>query len=183
MARAIRSQRRTLTKRVAQRVAAASLGVCLALQPVLATPPTEGVHFVYYTLTIDPDSTDRVQIRLPTAFEYEEDTQISRATRSPSVFIFMDATYDPNATSGWHYHPGIVLNTVVDGQVDWYDGNCVRHVLKKGDHFVEGNRVVHKVYNHTTAPARMIQAFIITKGVTFKIDTPAPSCAAALGLN
>jgi quercetin dioxygenase-like cupin family protein len=170
-------------KRAAHKLTTASLVLFFIVQPAVATPPTEGVHFVYYTLTIDPDASERVQIRLPAAFEYEEDAQISRATRSPAVFIFMDATYEPKATSGWHYHPGIVLNTVVDGQVDWYDGNCVRHVLKKGDHFVEGNRVVHKVHNSTGAPARMIQTFIITKGLTFKIDTPAPSCATALGLN
>ena len=170
-------------KGTARKLATASLALLLALHPVLATPPTEGVHFVYYTLTIDPDAADRVQIRLPPGFEYEEDAPISRATRSPSVFIFMDTTYDPKANSGWHYHPGIVLNTVVDGQIDWYDGNCVRHVLRKGDYFVEGNRVVHKVLNSTSAPARMIQTFIITKGLTFKIDTSTPPCAAALGLN
>jgi quercetin dioxygenase-like cupin family protein len=170
-------------KGTARKLATACLAVLSALQPVLATPPTEGVHFVYYTLTIDPDATDRVQIRLPKAFEYEEDALISRTTRSPSVFLFMDTTFDPNANTGWHYHPGIVLNTVVDGQLDWYDGNCVRHVLKRGDYFVEGNRVLHRVGNSTATPARVIQAFIITKGITFKIDAPAPSCAAALGLN
>jgi quercetin dioxygenase-like cupin family protein len=177
------SRRRLKPTTLERTPAALCCAVLFGQTPALATPPTEGVHFVYYTLTIDPDSTDSVQIRLPTSFEYEEDAAIGHASRSPSVFIFMDATYDPNANSRWHYHPGIVLNTVVDGQFDWYDGNCVRHVIKKGDHFLEGDRVVHKVFNSTTTPTRMIQTFIITKGLTFKIDAPTPACAATLGLN
>lgn len=160
-----------------------SLGVFPCPVPGLATPPTEGVHFVYYTLTIDPDAVDRVQFRLPATFEYEEDATIGRATRSPSIFIFMDTTFAPNANTGWHYHPGLVLKTVVDGQLDWYDEKCRRHILKRGDYFVEDFRVIHRVGNSTATPARVIQSFIIAKGVTFKIDAPAPSCAAALGLN
>jgi quercetin dioxygenase-like cupin family protein len=178
-----RSRPDPAVKRPGRRLATACLAVLLSLQPVLATPPTEGVHFVNYTLSIDPDATDRVQIRLPAALEYEEDAPISRATRSPSVFVFEDNTFDPNANTGWHYHPGIVLVTMSDGQLDWYDANCVRHIRKAGDFFVENNRQVHLVRNSTSTPARQILTFIIAKGLTFKIPVPAPACAAALGLN
>jgi len=177
-----RSSARRVMQGVARELAAVFLAVLLGLRPVMATPPTGRIQFDYYTMTIDPDATDRVQIRLPKAFEYEEDALISRTTRSPSVFLFMDLTTYPNYDTGWHYHPGVVLFTVVSGEVDWYDGNCVRHVLKRGDHYVENNRALHWLGNSSTAPARLILTFIIKKGITYKIDAPAPSCAAALGL-
>ena len=155
----------------------------LAPQHIFATPPSNtGVRFVNYTLTIDPDATDRVQIRLPEALEYEEDAPMSRGTRSPSVFIFEDNTFDPGANTGWHYHPGILLVTIVEGSVDWYDVKCQKHVRKAGDFFMEHDREIHELRNNGSVPARFIITFIIAKGLTFKISAPAPPCAVVLGL-
>jgi quercetin dioxygenase-like cupin family protein len=162
---------------------AAMLAILGVTERGSATPPSNtGVRFVNYTLTIDPDATDRVQITLPAALEYEEDASRSRNTRSPSVFIFEDNTIDPGGNTGWHYHPGIVLATVVAGSVEWYDSRCVKHVYKAGDFFRENDRAVHEQRNVTTTPARLIITFIVAKGSTFKISAPAPACAAALGL-
>lgn len=152
--------------------------------PAIATPPSNtGVRFVNYTLTIDPDATDRVQIRLPEALEYEEDAPIGHGTRSPSVFIFEDNSFDPGGNTGWHYHPGILLVTMVEGSVDWYDARCQKHVRKAGDFFMERDREIHELRNSGSGPARLIITFVIAKGLTFKISAPAPPCAAALGLN
>jgi quercetin dioxygenase-like cupin family protein len=164
-------------------VKAATSAILLAAGPALATPPSDtGLRFVNYTLTIDPDATRRVKVSLPPALEYEEDAVISHGTRSPSVFVFEDNVFDPNASTGWHYHPGIVLATVAEGSVDWYDGSCTKHVRKAGDFFTESDHAIHFVRNSNSVPARLIITFIISKGVTFKISTPAPACAAALGL-
>jgi hypothetical protein len=64
-----------------------AFGAALAILAVSAladaTPPSQtGIHLVNYTLSIDPDSTDRVRISLPAALEFEEDAPISRGTRS-----------------------------------------------------------------------------------------------------
>jgi quercetin dioxygenase-like cupin family protein len=148
-----------------------------------ATPPSDtGVQIVNYTLTIDPDATDRVQIRAPRTVEYEEDVPISHGTRNPSTFVFQIYTAHPNSNTGWHYHPGIVLATVAEGSVDWYDGSCTKHVRKAGDFFMEGDREIHEVRNGNSVPARLIMTFIIAKGLTYKIPVPAPRCAATLGL-
>jgi quercetin dioxygenase-like cupin family protein len=151
---------------------------------ILATPPSNtGVHFVNYTLTIDPDATDRIQIRLPEALEDEEDAPMSHGTRSPSVFLFEDNSFDPGGNTGWHYHPGMLLETVVAGSIDWYDANCQKHIRKAGDFFVENGWEIHEVRNSGSVPARFLITFIIAKGLNFKVSSPAPSCAAALGLN
>jgi quercetin dioxygenase-like cupin family protein len=164
------------------KAAAVAMALCCGAAAALATPPTGELHFVRYTLTIDPDAADRVQIGLPAALELDEDAALSHDTRNPSVFLFEDITYDSNADTGWHYHPGIVLSSVVDGQVEWYDADCVPHVHKQGDFFVERNRQVHFVRNNTGTSARLIQTFIIAKGLPYKISVVAPRCAAALGL-
>jgi hypothetical protein len=66
-----------------------------------ATPPSNsGVQIVNYTLVIDPDAADRLQIRLPESVEYEEDISINHGTRSPSSFVFQVYTADPDSNTG-----------------------------------------------------------------------------------
>jgi quercetin dioxygenase-like cupin family protein len=147
-----------------------------------ATPPAGEHRSVDYTLVIDPDAADRVQINLPAATEYEEDVPTSHGTRSPSVFVFQDTTINPHGDTGWHYHPGIVLVTVAAGSFEWYDAKCTKHVRTAGEFFMESDQL-HYVRNVSPVPSRMIITFIIAKGLTNKIYAPAPACAAALGLN
>jgi hypothetical protein len=35
----------------------------------------------------------------------------------------------------WQYHPGMLLATVADGSIKWYDARCTPHVRKAGDFF------------------------------------------------
>jgi hypothetical protein len=146
-----------------------------------AAPPTVS-HVINYALAVDPDATDRLQISLPAASEYVEDVQTTHGTRSPSVFLFQDLTLLPNDNTAWHFHPGIVLITVAEGSVDWYDAKCIKHVHSAGDFFMESDQL-HYVRNSGPAQTRMIITYVIEKGVTSKIYAPAPPCAAALGLN
>jgi hypothetical protein len=73
------------------------------------------------------------------------------------------------------------LITVAEGTVDWFDTNCTNHQRKAGDFFMETDQP-HFVRNSSAAPARLIITYIIAKGLTFKIYSPPPACAAALGL-
>ena len=148
----------------------------------LATPPSAaGLHFVNYTLVIDPDAVDRVQLNLPGAADYEEDAPITHRTRSPAVFVFQDFTLLPEGNTGWHYHPGKVLITIAKGSVEWYDSKCQRQVRSEGDFFTETDQV-HFLRNSSSEPARLFLTFIISKGLTNKIYADAPPCAKALGL-
>ena len=170
-----------MTKTIVTTAAASLLLGVAAL--AFGTPPSEtGVQSPNYALVIDPDATDRVQINLPAASEYEEDAPISHGTRSPSIFVFQDTTLDQNANTGWHYHPGLVLITVAAGSLEWYDAKCTKRVHAAGDFFTESDQL-HYVRNVNSVPMRMIITFIIAKGLTNKIYAPAPPCAAALGLN
>jgi len=147
----------------------------------LAGPPAGIGATTNYALVIDPDATDRVQINLPAA-EYEEDATVRHETRSPSVYIFQDYRMNPNANTGWHVHHGLVLITIADGSVEWYDGQCAKQVRVAGDFFTESDQL-HFVRNVSAAPARLILTFIVAKGEPNKIFKPAPPCAAALHLD
>jgi hypothetical protein len=164
--------------------------VCLGLavcpgfaERASATSPSDtGVGLSNYTLVIDPDATDFVRINLPGPSEHEEDAPLSHGTRSPSVFLFQVYTAQPNSSTGWHYHPGILLVTVADGSVDWYDASCIRHVRKAGDFWIENDRELQGVRNSSSVAARLIITFIIAKGLTYKISASAPPCAKTPGL-
>ena len=150
--------------------------------PVTACAQAAGYYkWFNYTLVIDPDSPERVQINLPTASGYEEDAPITHGTRSPAIFMFQDWTVYPNGNTGWHYHPGSLLITVAEGTVDWFDMACNKHVRKPGEFFTEDSEP-HFVRNSSAAPARLIITYVIAKGLTFKIYSPAPPCADKLGL-
>ncbi|HWZ62473.1 MAG TPA: cupin domain-containing protein [Steroidobacteraceae bacterium] len=153
----------------------------LTLQPVLATPPSGEAATGRLTLRIDPDASDRLQPDLESITV--EDTPLGHSSRVPSVLRFNVVSYPTNAHSGWHYHPGISLVTVLDGVIEWYDANCVSHVHGVGDQFVERDRAVHMVRNDASTPARIIVTFIIAKGLPPRVSVPAPPCAAALGLH
>jgi hypothetical protein len=43
-------------------------------------------------------------------------------------------------STGWHMHPGIVLVTIEDGSVEWYDAKCLKHIHKAGDFFTEDDQ-------------------------------------------
>jgi hypothetical protein len=158
------------------------LGFFLLPSHSLAQQPRMYGDYVNYTLVVDPDFAEQIQIKPATA-DYEEDALLQRDTRSPAVFVFQDDVLYPEANSGWHYHPGIVLATVVEGVVEWYNGDCEKHVRKSGESFTEADHVLHFVRNVSQAPARIVFTFVVAKGQTNKSYNPAPACAKPLGLD
>jgi hypothetical protein len=154
--------------------------VIIGFQCAAFAGPSSGTTYVNYTLVLDPDSADPLQIDLP-ANEIEENISVGHDTRSPSVFVFQDYTMNKDTNTGWHIHHGVVLITIAEGSVEWYDTNCALHVRRAGDFFTESDQL-HYVRNVGSAPARLIITFVIAKGETNKIYKPAPPCAAARGL-
>jgi quercetin dioxygenase-like cupin family protein len=175
------ARRARMRKKGAHKCAAAFLAALLGLQPVLATPPSNEVATGRFTLVLDPDSADRLQLGLEDV--PVEDALMSHLTRSPSVLRFNIVGYPPKGQSGWHYHPGLSLVTVLDGVIDWYDASCVRRAYKSGEFFIEGNRQIHLAGNSGSIPARMVVTHIIAKGLPPRVSVAAPPCAAALGLH
>lgn len=164
-------------------VAATTLGAGIA-GLALATPI---VGLVFATI-LSTGSTDReinahAQVAIPaTATTSAVDFEAQLETEGPSTFISQDVSYMPGGHTGWHSHPGILLISVTEGSLEWYDANCKRHVYNSGDSFTE-NAQLHYVRNVGDVNNRLMVTYVLAKGQPRRIDRPAPTCAAALGLD
>src|SRR5262249_22020167 len=46
-----------------------------------------------------------------------------------SEFYYQDFAMRPGGRTGWHSHPGLLLITVKEGSVDWYDKDCKKRAF------------------------------------------------------
>ena len=99
----------------------------------------------------------------------------------PSEFYFQDLVIGPGGRSGWHSHPGVLLITVKEGSVDWYDKDCAKHSYGAGQSFTESAEA-HNVLNPGSGNAHLLIAYIVKQGEPRRIEAPQPQCAEALGL-
>jgi hypothetical protein len=76
----------------------------------------------------------------------------------------------------------MLVFTVVNGTIEWYDANCNKVVYNTGDTFTE-NTATHYFRNVGASPMQGMATYLLAKGQPRRIDQPAPSCAAALGIN
>ena len=121
--------------------------ICLTAFTVWATP---GGGFLFNIIlsrgTIATDVHEHVVIKTNAAdsspalnSDREEDWSVKLKTRGPSDFAVQDVALSTGGFSGWHYHPGLLLTTVTEGSVEWYDVNCGVHVYETGESFTENN--------------------------------------------
>src|ERR1700687_3843855 len=155
----------------------------------LATPIV-GLNFnnILAFGTINTEVLDRARVALPLVVgqerereEEDNDWSAKLTTSGPSNFIVLDGSYFPGGHTGWHSHPGILLLTVTEGSIEWYNSNCEKTVYNVGDSLTE-NTQVHYFRNVGSVNARVMATFVIAKGQPRRIDQPAPACATALGL-
>jgi quercetin dioxygenase-like cupin family protein len=87
----------------------------------------------------------------------------------------------PGGRTGWHSHPGLLLITLKDGSVDFYDKDCGKHTYTAGQSFTEGAEP-HNVVNSGSGNARLLVAYIVKSGEPRRIEDPQPRCGEALQL-
>jgi quercetin dioxygenase-like cupin family protein len=98
-----------------------------------------------------------------------------------SEFYVQELVVAPNGYTGWHSHPGLLLITVKDGLVDFYDKNCAKRVYTAGQSFIEAAEP-HNAVNPGSNNARLFVAYIVKKGQPRRLEAPQPKCGEALGL-
>lgn len=88
------------------------------------------------------------------------------------------ATILPGGNSGWHEHPGIVLVTVKEGTVTFYDETCSATIHATGTSFVEvagdGPGLARNESASVTAIVNV--TYIVPTGAGLKIDTLVAPC-------
>jgi quercetin dioxygenase-like cupin family protein len=99
-------------------------------------------------------------------------------THGASDLYVVDNKLAPNATTGWHSHPGPSFIFVVAGTVTNHEGGpgCPSHAYSAGSGFVDaGGDDVHMLSNETAAPAETIAVQFLPEKAARRLDMPAPA--------
>lgn len=77
---------------------------------------------------------------------------VSNLPQDASTVIFAKVTWAPEGTSGWHTHPGPVIVSVADGQLDLInERDCVVRTYSAGEAFIDpGQGNIHIASNPST---------------------------------
>ena len=99
-------------------------------------------------------------------------------TKGDSDVYVVRNTVQPGGQSGWHYHPGPSLVTVVQGTATFYDGDdptCTPEVFEVGtgviDDSVDADHV-HLLRNEGTVPLITVTFQIVSAGAPRRVDAP-----------
>jgi len=107
------------------------------------------------------------------------DWMVSIEDKGQSEFYFQEVVTRPGGRSGWHSHPGILLITVKEGSVAWYNSDCEKRTYTAGQSFTEGTEP-HNVVNSGSVNSRLFIAYIAKSGEPRRIENPQPKCGEAL---
>src|SRR5205807_9996759 len=104
---------------------------------------------------------------------------VSLEDNGQSEMYFQDLIVGPGGYTGWHSHPGLLLITIKEGRVDFYDKDCVKTIYMAGQSFTEGAEP-HAVVNTGSVNARLLVAYVIKSGESRSIERSQPKCGEAL---
>ena len=155
-------------------------GVVLIAGIAVATPPS-GIllNQILATGATDPDQPLSENFIVQNAVGDRWHLKLSAS--GPSNFYVQNLVVAPNGYSGWHHHPGVLMITVTEGLIDWYDGDCTKTTYTAGQSFTESN-AVHDLVNPGAVNAHLYGAYITMKDEPRRIEDSQPACGINLGL-
>jgi quercetin dioxygenase-like cupin family protein len=156
-------------------------GVALITAVAVATPPAGVIlnQILATGATTDPD--EGLNERFTVTNAAGDRWHLRLSTSGPSNFYVQDFIVGPHGYSGWHHHPGVLMLTVTEGSIDWYDGDCNKTTYTAGQSFTESN-AVHDLVNSGSVNAHVFGAYITMKDESRRIENDQPACAQGLGL-
>jgi quercetin dioxygenase-like cupin family protein len=157
-----RSLRSSATRRRVRRAAVA--GACLAAVAMAPSAVATPGHGVTAETLAEGTHEGRLLIRNVGA----TDTVVRRIV------------IEPGGTTGWHYHEGQVLATVVSGTLTRTLHDCSQVVHGPGDSLVEpaGHHHVHSGSNLGTEPVVLYATYFVPDGKPLVVDAENPGCDA-----
>ena len=102
-------------------------------------------------------------------------------SKGQSDFFYQDLVVAPGGRTGWHHHPGLLMITVKEGTVDFYDARCTKQIFTAGQAFMEGSEP-HNALNTGVINARLLVFYITKKGEPRRLENSQPSCAVSLSI-
>src|ERR1043166_7533848 len=79
-----------------------------------------------------------------------------------SELYFQDLVIGPGGYSGWHSHPGLLLITMKEGSIDFYNKDCVKATYVAGQSFSEGADP-HAAVNTGSATATRMVSYVVKR--------------------
>lgn len=78
------------------------------------------------------------QVAAAFSVTFEDDGSELGLVGDASNLVIVKATLEPGGTTGWHTHPGPVVVSVVEGEVDIvFSDDCVTHTYAAGEAFID----------------------------------------------
>jgi quercetin dioxygenase-like cupin family protein len=97
-------------------------------------------------------------------------------TNGPTDLIAQDIVYHPGDTSGWHYHPGLVLvENEGPGTVTARHG-CEVSTVPPNASFSETGHHPIQVENNSTENFTVHVMYVLPTGAPARINTDPPNC-------
>jgi quercetin dioxygenase-like cupin family protein len=104
--------------------------------------------------------------------------RIKFQTKDATDVLVQTITFDTHGTSGWHFHPGVVIVVVESGQVTTHDANCQTATYGPHQSFVESGTEPFMVSNESATDKAVVYAtLVVPAGSPFRIETAPPACA------
>ena len=124
-----------------------------------------------------PQPTDKTPPPRPfVSYQFKTDVQ---PMTDPFDVVQLVQDFAPGAATPYHTHPGIVVVTVVAGELTfWVNG--AETVYKAGESFVEVPNQVAQARNASAAPTRVMASFLIPPGAPLLTPHAGPMAPAAL---
>lgn len=107
--------------------------------------------------------------------------RIKFQTKDETLIRHLRLTFQPNAHTTWHYHPGVTFVTVQAGSLSVEQEDCTSHEFDAGESFVEADDDPHQA-TAGEGGATLLVTYVVPKTnpigpSTFRRDTAAPACA------
>jgi hypothetical protein len=102
--------------------------------------------------------------------------QLQLQAQGDTDYHVLRLVLSPGGHSGWHSHPGLLVGSVITGQVDFYDANCQSRTIPANHVYTEDD-AVHAIVNSGTVDAELYLTFLVKHGAPRRLDEPAPACA------
>jgi len=116
---------------------------------------------------------------LPRPFvTYQFKTDVQPMTE-PFDVVQLVQDFEPGAATPFHTHPGIVVVTVLEGELT-FNLKGTDTIYKAGESFVEVPGQVAQARNAGTVRTQVMASYLIPKGAPLSNPQPAPSAPAAL---
>lgn len=99
-------------------------------------------------------------------------------TKDSTDVLVQTITFQPRGSSGWHFHPGLVIVVVESGEVTTHDANCETKTYGPHQSFVERGTTPFMVSNESATTQAVVYAtLVVPVGSPFRIETAPPACA------